>query len=82
MCYAVLADATVLRHVSYGLMAIGNKLQHIDMKYVVPKSTLSDSKKKKQLVVWLNKPRFIPTLLLIYIGRSSRRCTFKESIRY
>ena len=47
MCYAALADVTGLRHVSDGLMAMGNKLQHIGMNYVVPKSTLSDGNKNR-----------------------------------
>ena len=47
MCYAALADVTGLRHVSDGLMAMGDKLNHLGMNYVVPKSTLSDSNKNR-----------------------------------
>jgi hypothetical protein len=47
MCYAVLADVTGLRHVCDGLLAMGEKLNHIGLNYVVPKSTLSDSNKKR-----------------------------------
>jgi len=43
MCYAVLADVTGLRHVCDGLLAMGEKLKHLGLDYVVPKSTLSDS---------------------------------------
>ena len=47
MCYAVLADVTGLRHVCDGLLAMGEKLRHLGLDYVVPKSTLSDSNKKR-----------------------------------
>lgn len=47
MCYAVLADVTGLRHVCDGLLAMGEKLNHIGLNYVVPKSTLSDSNKNR-----------------------------------
>jgi hypothetical protein len=42
MCYAVLADVTGLRHVCDGLLAMGEKLKHLGLDYVVPKSTLAD----------------------------------------
>ena len=47
MCYAVLADVSGLRHVCDGLLAIGEKLRHLGLDYVVPKSTLSDSNKNR-----------------------------------
>jgi len=47
MCYAVLADVTGLRHVCDGLLAMGKKLKHLGLDYVVPKSTLSDSNKNR-----------------------------------
>ena len=47
MCYAVLADVTGLRHVCGGLLAMGEKLKHLGLDYVVPKSTLSDSNKNR-----------------------------------
>ena len=47
MCYAVLADVTGLRHVCDGLLAMGGRLNHIGLDYVVPKSTLSDSNKNR-----------------------------------
>ena len=47
MCYAVLADVTGLRHVCDGLLAMGEKLNHLGLDYVVPKSTLSDSNKNR-----------------------------------
>lgn len=47
MCYAVLADVTGLRHVCDGLLAMGEKLKHLGLDYVVPKSTLSDSNKNR-----------------------------------
>jgi hypothetical protein len=47
MCYAVLADVTGLRHVCDGLLAMGAKLRHLGLDYVVPKSTLSDSNKNR-----------------------------------
>jgi len=47
MCYAVLADVTGLRHVCDGLLAMGEKLRHLGLDYVVPKSTLSDSNKNR-----------------------------------
>lgn len=43
MCYAVLGDVTGLRHVCDGLLAMGEKLKHLGLDYIVPKSTLSDS---------------------------------------
>ncbi len=46
MCYAVLADVTGLRHVCDGLLAMGEKLKHLGLDYVVPKSTLSDGNLK------------------------------------
>lgn len=52
MCYAALADVTGLRHVSDGLMAMGEKLNHLGMNYVVPKSTLSDSNKNRSSEVF------------------------------
>lgn len=52
MCYAVLADVTGLRHVCDGLLAMGEKLNHIGLNYVVPKSTLSDSNKKRSSEVF------------------------------
>lgn len=47
MCYAVLADVTGLRHVCDGLLAMGAKLKHLGLDYVVPKSTLGDSNKNR-----------------------------------
>jgi hypothetical protein len=47
MCYSVLADVTGLRHVCDGLLAMGEKLRHIGLDYVAPKSTLSDSNKNR-----------------------------------
>lgn len=47
MCYAVLAYATGLRHVCYGLLAMCKRLRHLGLDYVVPKSTLSDSNKNR-----------------------------------
>ena len=47
MCYAVLADVTGLRHVCDGLLAMGEKLRHLGLDYVVPKSRLSDSNKNR-----------------------------------
>ena len=47
MCYAVLADVTGLRHVCDGLLAMGERLKHLGLDYVVPKSTLSDSNKNR-----------------------------------
>ena len=47
MCYAVLADVVGLRHVCDGLLAMGQKLNHLGLDYVVPKSTLSDSNKNR-----------------------------------
>jgi len=52
MCYAVLADVTGLRHVCDGLLAMGDKLQHLGMDYVAPKSTLSDSNKNRSSEVF------------------------------
>lgn len=47
MCYSVLADVTGLRHVCDGLLAMGEKLKHLGLDYVVPKSTLADSNKNR-----------------------------------
>lgn len=47
MCYSVLADVTGLRHVCDGLLSMGEKLKHLGLEYVVPKSTLSDSNKNR-----------------------------------
>jgi hypothetical protein len=47
MCYAVLGDVTGLRHVSDGLLALGEKLNHLGMDYVAPKSTLADANLKR-----------------------------------
>lgn len=47
MCYAVLADVTGLRHVSDGLLAMGDKLNHLGLDYVAPKSTLGESNAKR-----------------------------------
>jgi hypothetical protein len=47
MCYATLADVTGLRHVSDGLLALGDKLNHLGMNYVPPRSTLSDANSKR-----------------------------------
>ncbi len=52
MCYSVLADVTGLRHVCDGLLAMGEKLKHLGLDYVVPKSTLSDSNKKRNSEVF------------------------------
>jgi hypothetical protein len=52
MCYAVLADVTGLRHVCDGLLAMGEKLKHLGLDYVVPKSTLSDSNKNRDSAVF------------------------------
>lgn len=52
MCYAVLADVTGLRHVCDGLLAMGEKLKHLGLDYVVPKSTLSDSNKNRSSEVF------------------------------
>jgi len=52
MCYAVLADVTGLRHVCDGLLAMGEKLKHLGLDYVVPKSTLSDSNKNRDSKVF------------------------------
>ena len=52
MCYAVLADVTSLRHVCDGLLAMGEKLKHVGLDYVAPKSTLSDSNKNRDSVVF------------------------------
>lgn len=52
MCYAVLADVTGLRHVCDGLLAMGDKLRHLGLDYVVPKSTLSDSNKNRSSEVF------------------------------
>lgn len=52
MCYAVLADVTGLRHVCDGLLAMGEKLRHLGMDYVVPKSTLSDSNRNRSSEVF------------------------------
>jgi hypothetical protein len=52
MCYAVLADVTGLRHVCDGLLAMGEKLRHLGLDYVVPKSTLSDSNKNRSSEVF------------------------------
>ncbi|MEO5946445.1 MAG: IS4 family transposase [Chitinophagaceae bacterium] len=47
MCYAVIGDITGLRHISDGLVAMGNSLSQIGISYVPPKSTLSDSNKNR-----------------------------------
>jgi hypothetical protein len=47
MCYSVLADVTGLRHVCDGLLAMGEKLKHLGLDYVAPKSTLADSNKNR-----------------------------------
>jgi hypothetical protein len=52
MCYSVLADVTGLRHVCDGLLAMGEKLKHLGLDYVVPKSTLSDSNKNRSSEVF------------------------------
>lgn len=52
MCYAVLADVTGLRHVCDGLLAMGEKLKHLGLDYVVPKSTLADSNKNRDSAVF------------------------------
>jgi hypothetical protein len=52
MCYAVLADVTGLRHVSDGLLAMGDKLKHLGLDYVAPKSTLSDSNQNRSSEVF------------------------------
>lgn len=52
MCYAVLAEVTGLRHVCDGLLAMGEKLKHLGLDYVVPKSTLSDSNKNRSSEVF------------------------------
>jgi hypothetical protein len=52
MCYAVLADVTGLRHVCDGLLAMGEKLKHLGLDYVAPKSTLSDSNKNRSSEVF------------------------------
>jgi hypothetical protein len=52
MCYAVLGDVTGLRHVCDGLLAMGKKLKHLGLDYVVPKSTLSDSNKNRDSEVF------------------------------
>ena len=54
MCYAALADVTGLRHVCDGLLALGEKLKHLGLDYVVPKSTLGDSNKKRNSEVFGN----------------------------
>lgn len=52
MCYSVLADVTGLRHVCDGLLAMGEKLKHLGLDYVVPKSTLGDSNKNRNSEVF------------------------------
>lgn len=52
ICYAVLADVTGLRHVCDGLLAMGEKLKHLGLNYVVPKSTLSDGNKNRNCEVF------------------------------
>ena len=52
MCYAALSDVTGLRHVCDGLLAMGEKLRHLGLDYVVPKSTLSDSNKNRNSEVF------------------------------
>ena len=47
MCYAVLGDITGLRHICDGLLAMGDKLQHLGLDYIVPKSTLSEANEKR-----------------------------------
>ena len=52
MYYAALSDVTGLRHVCDGLLAMGEKLRHLGLDYVVPKSTLSDSNKNRNSEVF------------------------------
>jgi hypothetical protein len=52
MCYAVLADVTGPRHVCDGPLAMVQKLRHLDLDYVVLKSTLSDSNKNRDSEVF------------------------------
>ena len=47
MCYGVIGDITGLRHISDGLVAMGNSLSQLGINYVPPKSTLSDSNKNR-----------------------------------
>ncbi len=47
MCYSVIGDITGLRHISDGLVAMGNSLSQLGISYVPPKSTLSDSNKNR-----------------------------------
>lgn len=47
MCYASLADVTGLRHVSDGLLAMGEKIKHLGIDYIAPKSTLADGNKNR-----------------------------------
>jgi hypothetical protein len=47
MCYSVIGDIKGLRHISDGLVAMGSGLSQLRIKYVPPKSTLSDSNKNR-----------------------------------
>ena len=52
MLYGVIADCNSLREISAGILSYGEKIHHCGLDYAVPKSTLADANKRRNVNIF------------------------------